>query len=247
MKRKLLILGAGLLLAAALLPFLLSPLALAAAQSAVPYAHIRQNGVRLYHKSADGYLPVCALPRTYFVAVTGAEEDGYLPVGYLDIAGYVKASEVAFVDFEPKNKYAEAASLTVISDGHEVRLRRRPDHTADNVIGTVPPGAVLYYYGQAVGAPQVAPLGDLWYFVRYTAGGTTTRGYIYNLYADAAPIPDNAVEAADPPAAAAETPSPDNGDPLVPGGALSTVVIVCMCIPVVVVCALLYRRQTLPR
>lgn len=210
-----------------------------------------QGDATLYSLSPDGsYCAVCTLPSSYFVRVCGDEADGYYPVVYDELTGYILASAVQKADFEPVNKYANA-TLTLSNDGFSVNLRSSPNHDGDNIVAVLPSGETLKYYGKAVGSSQVAAVGNEWFFVRTPDGKT---GYVYSLYALAQTIPENTVEAVveplpDPPVT--DTPdltTPSSGDADTPngisdGGTREAIIVLALCAPVVIVVYLLFRRK----
>ncbi len=214
------------------------------AASSFTYAQIGENAV-LYSDS-ELISPLFTLPETYFVAILG-EKDGALQVNYMDISGYVAASSVTRVDFEPKTKYAAASSIELNNDGHSVNVRALPDHTADNVTVSLPSGETLFCYGKTTGSEQNALIGGDWYFVRYDESGTIKRGYVYSLYAVFSPPEDCVVEKV----ATEQTPtnadkSSDSDLPekvkTATGFSIFEIALICvLCVPVVIIMILLYR------
>lgn len=205
------------------------------------YALIKENAV-LYKSDASGYFAVTSLPKNYFVVVTGEETEGYVPVSYLDIEGFVASQKLEFVDYEPKYKFAENNVLTATNDGHEVNVRISPTSIYDNVIAELESGDTVYYYGKINGQAQISALGDEWYYVRFSKGTSTVRGYVYSLYADAMPIKENVIERIDPPVL---TPD-ENFEQITETQSYSDVreivIIVSLCLPVLVVMYLIFHR-----
>lgn len=215
--------------------------------SALPYALIGEGAV-LY--SDDGKTAVTSLPENYFAAVLGEPENGYVSVSYLDLAGKIEESKLSLIDYEPRYKYAEG-SLRLNNDGHNVRIRSAPDHENGEVIADLADGETLFYYGTVKGTAQIAAVGDEWYYVRFAADGETKRGYVYSLYVAAEPIPENVIEALPEPEPDPE-PEPvlsdDDGSETQTsdGSALSiggeAITIVALCLPVIVITYLLFRK-----
>ena len=202
------------------------------------YALIGENAT-LYAYSGNGYFAVTTLPKTYFVVILG-ERDGYFRVSYLDIEGYVPANAVTAVDYTPKNKYAQNTALNLNNDGHQINFRSSPK-AGDNVLQTLDSGTTLYYYGSVNGETQNENIGSLWYYARaYTPDGETLRGYVYSLYATAQPIVDNIIEPED---------EKLNNELSSPPQAFNdnqtreTVIIVSLCLPVLAVGYLLFRKE----
>lgn len=222
------------------------------AEAAVLSYALINSGAVLY--SDDGKTAVTALPENYFAVVLGKPENGYTSVSYLDLAGKVESDKLTAVDYEPRYKFAEG-SLKLTNDGHNVRVRSTPDHENGEIVGDLPDGETLFYYGTAVGSAQVAALGNEWYFVRFTYGGETRRGYVYSLYVTAEPIPKNVIEALPAPEpepdpaieqdVATDGENTDNdSSPLTRNG--EAITIVALCLPVIVVTYLLFRKPSKP-
>ena len=206
------------------------------AEAAVLSYALINSGAVLY--SDDGKTAVTALPENYFAVVLGKAE----------------SDKLTAVDYEPRYKFAEG-SLKLTNDGHNVRVRSTPDHENGEIVGDLPDGETLFYYGTAVGSAQVAALGNEWYFVRFTYGGETRRGYVYSLYVTAEPIPKNVIEALPAPEpepdpaieqdVATDGENTDNdSSPLTRNG--EAITIVALCLPVIVVTYLLFRKPSKP-
>lgn len=215
--------------------------------SALPYALIGEGAV-LY--GDEGKTALTSLPKNYFAAVLGEPENGYVSVSYLDLAGKIEESKLSLVDYEPRYKYAEG-SLRLNNDGHNVRIRSAPDHENGEVIADLTDGETLFYYGTVKGTAQIAAVGDEWYYVRFAADGETKRGYVYSLYVAAEPIPENVIEALpepepDPEPEPALNNDDDSESRTSDGSALSiggeAITIVALCLPVIVITYLLFRK-----
>ena len=203
------------------------------------YAQIGENAI-LYTLSGDDYIPITSLPDTYFVIVLSTDSQ-FVKVSYLDIEGYVNASEITPVDFIPKYKYA-SANLIVSNDGHPVNFRQSPS-IENNILCTVPSGSEIFYYGSVFGDVQNVNIGNLWYYARIsTPDGKTVRGYIYSLYAQADEITPNIIEPEIIP------PKEQPKDQLTATIFSTTqtreiVIIVSLCLPVFGLTYLIFRRE----
>lgn len=238
------------------LMLIFAPVRTAAGASALDYGIIK-SGALLMGKNDGCYFPITTLPENYFAALLGEEnENGYIPVSYLDVTGYLKKDAVDAVNYEPKYKYAENNSLTVENDGHPVNVRSSPDHTLDNVIAEAQAGSKLYYYGTCSGTAQVEALGETWYYVKIVSDGETKRGYVYSLYAKAEPIPENVIEKVEPPAvnpdedlnpggnAATETPGEKDPDGFTLTNTHEIIIVVSLCLPVILIMYLLFKQPS---
>ena len=150
--------------------------------SEITYALIGENAT-LYRLSEGEFIPVTSLPSTYFVAILGEEKNGYIKVSYLDIDGFIKASDITLVDYIPKYKFAQSTSLTLSNDGHLVNFRASPS-SEGKILSTISSGESIYYYGQVSGENSNPLIGDTWYFARcVSSSGESIYGYVYSLYA----------------------------------------------------------------
>lgn len=174
-------------LIAAMLSVLSQPLA---GGEYISYALMPQSTV-LY---AAGGAEICTLPATYFAVICGSESDGKLPVSYLDLSGYVQASSVTAVDYEPVTKF-HTATATVDNDGMAVNLRSIPDKSEGVVVATVPASATLTLYGSRVGSEFFAGAGNVWQYVKYVEPhGSAYYGYIHSAQLLFSPVPPNVIE-----------------------------------------------------
>ncbi len=147
----------------------------------------------LYRKTDAAYLPVCTLPSGYFVRVDGESENGFVPVTYDDLSGFVPTSTITACEKEPISKY-HSTMITLSNDGHSVNLRSEPSHERDNVISTLPSESCVHYYGATTGSTQVEAVGANWFYVRFDDGGEKKRGFVYSLYCSTPQIDENYTE-----------------------------------------------------
>ncbi len=217
---------------------LLSPCINIASANTLSYALIGEGAVLL----GDDLKPITSLPQNYFVSLLGSDEP-YQKVSYLDIDGFMAKKDLTKVDYEPKYKHHESATLTVSNDGHSVNIRSSPTSKEDNILAVFPSGQTLYYYGSIEGEPQFPLVGNEWYFVRfYDADGQKRHGYIYSLYAFAEPIEPNLIE----PLPKEEQPNnieKEKPQTLILPVSKEVIIIIALCIPVVIITYLLFRER----
>lgn len=188
----------------------------------------------LYQAGADGYVPLCTLPASYYVSVIGDERDGYTPVGWLDVNGFIRTADAEPVDYTPVNPHCDR-KLSADNDLNPVNIRSTPDHTANNVVGTLPHGKTATVYGETSGTALIPQVGDKWYYVRYSDGTTAYTGYVYAAQVLADPIKPHTGERVTPPA-----PEPIETDGSIPTAA-RILLIVALCIPAVAVVLLIFK------
>ena len=222
------------------------------------YALLSENTI-LYHENDDSSLsPICFLPSTYFVRVAGEEKNGYYPVVYDDLTGFVKAEHLNKADYEPVTKYAYA-TLTLSNDGNPITIRSSPDHQNDeNILARLDSGCSLKYYGKMFGSAMISAVGNEWYYISFSVNGQKMHGYVYSLYTIATPILDNDIqkvvepeneENLPPPnndiaqGATSDNVSDDNKTPETISGVREAIIILALCMPVIVVVCILFKKE----
>lgn len=203
--------------------------------SFVAYAYMPADTV-LYKDDGES---ICSLPATYFVVLADEEKNGKLAVSYLDIDGYVLASSVEIVDYEPVTKFA-SRTARVNNDGMAVNLRQTPDSVSGTLLCSVPATAVLTVYGAKTGAELFDGAGNTWQYVRYTpAGATPVYGYVYAPQLQCDPVVPNKIEKV-------EKPQPpkveESATTLDVSRAGQIALIAAMCVPAAVLMLVLFYR-----
>ena len=217
---------------------LFSPCSNIASASTLSYALIGEGAILL----GEDFKPITSLPENYFVTLIGDDEP-YQKVSYLDIDGFISQKNLTKVDYEPKYKHHESATLTLSNDGHSVNIRSSPTSKEDNILAVFPSGQTLYYYGSVEGEPQFPLAGNEWYFVRFfDADGQKRHGYIYSLYAFAEPIQPNLIEPVknEQPQGSIEK---EKAQTLILPVSKEVIIIIALCIPVVIITYLLFRER----
>lgn len=136
---------------------------------------------------------VCILPATYFAVSEGDVSDGKYPVSYLDLRGYVSASDAQKVDYEPVTKFA-VRTAKPNNDGMPVNVRSYPDQKNGEILCSVAHGSTLALYGSREGGELFAGAGNLWQYVKFESGGKTYYGYAYSPQLEFAPLEPNKIE-----------------------------------------------------
>lgn len=183
---------------------------------------------------------VVQLPAGYFVMQSDGEApDGYIPVVYDDLNGFVKASAVRSVDYTPVTKYEKTALFRCDNDGQPVNLRAAPKRSAE-VLKVMDGGAKGRLYGSIRGDALIKNGDTLWYYVDCDG----VRGYCYYAHVAADDFPPNIIEKEDPPEPSTETgtdPKPSDDVAPVPTAAI-IVLIVALCLPVPFIMFYLFRK-----
>lgn len=216
-------------------------LALAALPSLSAYKAIADDSLSSYgymHSNIVLYSdPECkekvtSLPATYFVTVIESYGDCH-KVCYKDITGYVKEIEV--VDFEPVTKYA-STWFNVSNDGYPAKLRSSPSASGE-IIMEIPSGKTGYYYGDVEGDELLQGYGNKWRYVSFNDGISSIRGYIYSSQVAVSEIAPNEIKKV-------EKPTIDKGEDLSsPSSPVDIVLIVCLCVPAVLILYLLFSNK----
>lgn len=195
----------------------------------------------LYQAAADGYVELCTLPSTYYVIPLAEEKNGYIAVSWLDINGFIKSDAAESVDYEPLTPHFDR-KLTADNDLNPVNIRSAPDHTADNVIGSLPHGKTAAVYGERQGSSLIPQVGGLWYYIRYSDGETSYTGYVYSAQVKADAYVPNSGERVAPSVTEPIETAPGN----MPTAAKAAL-IAALCIPAVFIVLLIFRPGSKPR
>lgn len=181
------------------------------------------------------------LPAGYFVLkADGEAPEGYIPVIYDDISGYVKASEVKAVDYKPVNKYETTVTFTCDNDGQPVNLRDAPKKSA-TVLTVLEKDAKGRCYGSCPGEALIQNCGNLWYYVKFGE----IRGYLYYAHVKVDNTPPNVIEKEpdEPVAAVPDEPQEKEEEPQKALSKTATVIlIIALCIPVPFIMFYLFKR-----
>lgn len=182
---------AAILIYAALLTFVVPSYG----ASYVTYARLNSNAA-LYNGSGE---IICVLPESYFAVICGEATDGAYPVSYKDISGYIKATDITLVDYEPVTKFA-SVTVRPNNDGLPVNLRSKPTTDGSVILCSVPPDSELILYGSRSGDELFVGAGNVWQYVRFSSSEGDWTGYVYSPQLTAAVIPGNSGEAVTKPA-----------------------------------------------
>lgn len=135
------------------------------------------------------------VPKTYFVKLISDENDIFYKVSYMnEIYGYIKKSDMSYIDKTPTTPYANQISFRVFSPGG-ANLRRTPNESlgATNLITTIPfLETNLLFIGTANGEEAISYKGTTWYYCKYIKDNISSFGYVYSPLCDMlSPIPEN--------------------------------------------------------
>ena len=206
------------------------------ASTRAQYARILPD-TNLYSRNNGTFTPMTSLPIDYFVLVTDRTDPDFFAVAYHDLFGFVRRSNVVFVDFEPVTKSA-VGTLRPFTGALRVYLHSTPDHTLTPLF-LVPPNTNLHFYGTIEGTLAHPLLGTTWYFVRYFDGARTFFGYVYGgLVEVITPIPPNVIEAVND---GNNTTNQTYRDPFELDDIRQWIIIACLVIAAIFVILALYR------
>lgn len=157
-----------------------------AVQNTSGYAKILKNNVYLYK-----FLPLESavdtkyflLEQSYFVKVLNKESEDYFKVEYMNVKGYVKRTEIEFVEEMPE--YPFPVNITFdIYPLSSVELRSEPSTKGGigTILLTLPQNTKnIDYVGKISGEESSLSLGNIWYFCCYeTPEGNEINGYVYS-------------------------------------------------------------------
>lgn len=181
---------------------------------------------------------VVDLPAGYFVMRSDDDApDGYISVIYDDISGYVKASDVAEVDYTPITKYETKVKFHCANDGQPVNLRAKPSKTAE-ILAVLDKSASGRCYGSTSGDALIVGGDTVWYYVAFG----DTRGYCYYAHVTVDPTPPNIIEKEPTPVEPNEPATAEPENPKVMSKTVAIIFIVALCIPVPFIIFYLFKK-----
>lgn len=162
------------------------------------YACVKTNDCYLYKYLIDNPLVESRyflLEKSYFVKVIESANDEFYKVKYIDKLGYVKKSNIEFVEEVPQNPFLEEITFDIYSLSN-VKLRNEPStkNGISSIVSTIPASQKnLTYIGKISGEESIKGLGNIWYYCEYTlADNSKICGYIYSpLTNNLSPINEN--------------------------------------------------------
>lgn len=153
------------------------------------YARISSTTANLYKApelESDNSNILFSLPMSYFVKVLDKDINDYYLVEYIDKKGYVKASDIKFIDGTPIQPYANNLSFRVFATGG-ISLRSTPYSAGGgmNLVTTIPfLDTNLIYYGSCEGEESIIYKGNIWYYCKYYTSEKSYEGYVYSAFCD---------------------------------------------------------------
>lgn len=181
---------------------------------------------------------VVDLPAGYFVMRSDDDApDGYISVIYDDISGYVKASDVAEVDYTPITKYETKVKFHCANDGQPVNLRAKPSKTAE-ILAVLDKSASGRCYGSTSGDALIVGGDTVWYYVAFG----DTRGYCYYAHVTVDPTPPNIIEKEPTPVEPNEPATAEPENPKAMSKTVAIIFIVALCIPVPFIIFYLFKK-----
>lgn len=181
---------------------------------------------------------VVDLPAGYFVMRSDDDApDGYISVIYDDISGFVKASDVAEVDYTPITKYETKVKFHCANDGQPVNLRAKPSKTAE-ILAVLDKSASGRCYGSTSGDALIVGGDTVWYYVAFG----DTRGYCYYAHVTVDPTPPNIIEKEPTPVEPNEPATAEPENPKAMSKTVAIIFIVALCIPVPFIIFYLFKK-----
>lgn len=154
------------------------------AESTSFFAQIQTQNVFLFEDK--GTKPIFEIPNTYYVKLLEDEVDGYYKAQYLNLTGFVRASEIQCVDEHPFTPFLENVNFRILAS-QSAELRSEPSRSLG--LATLVCELPLYetnfiYYGKIQGEEVVPSRSNIWYYASYTKNGVCQYGYVYSGLTD---------------------------------------------------------------
>lgn len=162
------------------------------------YALVKQNNCYFYRYTLDNPAvnnKYFLLEKSYYVKVLENADENYYKAEYNGISGYVKKTDIEFVEEVPESPFLSEITFDVYS-ASSVEIRNEPStqNGIGSVITTLASGYKnLTYYGKIAGEESIKGLGNIWFYCSFeTPDGDQIFGYIYSpLTVNLSPINEN--------------------------------------------------------
>ena len=151
------------------------------AEAASSYYGKVKSGTVYFYDEANSSSTLFQLPYSYFVQVTGIEDDEFFTAVYKDMEGYVKKSDVTLMNGQPNNPYFNAT----FTNYAEFDLYESPE-TTSALIQSFSKEQTFNFYGTIEGE-EVADLTNIWYYCSTVYNGENIKGYFYSGVASSQP------------------------------------------------------------
>jgi hypothetical protein len=149
------------------------------------YARITKSNIAFYKEPFVSNDNILFYPEiTYFVELIAPEENSFYKARYMDIDGYVLASDLVFVSGQPQNPFPENIGLKILSS-NGLNLRSSPIASQGpfNILCTLPfLESNIKYIAKTFGEEYAPAMGDTWYYCTYITGQENISGYLYSVY-----------------------------------------------------------------
>lgn len=148
------------------------------------FACVKSNNCYLYKYLTDDpqlSSKYFLLEKTYFVKVIESADENFYKVEYNKIVGYVKKSQIEFVEEVPELPFLENITFDIHSASN-VELRTEPSTKGGigSILISIPAGQKdLTYIGKITGEESISGLGNIWYYCSYNFEGKDICGYVY--------------------------------------------------------------------
>ena len=147
------------------------------------YAKVEYDSVYFYSlpiKSESHQL--FEIPASYYVLLTGNENQDFYKAKYSDIEGYVLKNSVQAINETPNYPYAMSSfrnfSLSSLS------LKSQPTLNSEDV-AIIPSGEyITTYYGKKIGEEIISDSTNIWYYCAYGYENQLNQGYFSAYYCD---------------------------------------------------------------
>ena len=149
------------------------------------YARITKSNIAFYKEPLVSNDNILFYPEiTYFVELLAPEENSFYKARYMDVEGYVLASDLVFVSGQPQIPYPENIGLKILSS-NGLNLRSSPIASQGpfNILCALPfLESNIKYIAKTFGEEYAPAMGDTWYYCTYITGQENISGYLYSVY-----------------------------------------------------------------
>jgi len=146
------------------------------------YAKVTTSGVFFYHQ-ADEKSKQFEIPQSYFVLLTGDENEDFYSAQYSDLKGYVKKDQVVPMDGTPISPYATTFNFRITSMSG-LPMFKNATFESEKILNLEFLEDDIFFYGKFQGQELFTNSTNIWYYCSYTQNNETKYGYVFSYYCD---------------------------------------------------------------
>ncbi len=143
------------------------------------FAKVESENVFFYSTPVDNVdYRMFEIPDSYFVLLSGDENESFYKASYEDVSGYVLKNEVTVMSGRPTNPYATKDFKVFIPYGAE--LKAYPSQTSSTISEILALTEMTNFYGNVTGEYISSYDSNMWHYCSYSVNNQTKNGYLFS-------------------------------------------------------------------